>query len=63
MRRSGDMFFVDITMSLRGNVSFERAHEISDAVEKNIKKEITNSEITIHFEPSSEGCPKGFENL
>ncbi|WP_042685183.1 cation diffusion facilitator family transporter [Candidatus Nitrosotenuis chungbukensis] len=58
MRRSGDMFFVDITMSLRGNVSFERAHEISDAVEKNIKKEITNSEITIHFEPSWKDVPK-----
>lgn len=58
MRRSGDMFFVDITMSLRGNVSFERAHEISDAVERNIKKEITNSEITIHFEPSWKDVPK-----
>ena len=58
MRRSGDMFFVDITMSLRGNVSFERAHEISDTVEKNIKKEIINSEITIHFEPSWKDVPK-----
>jgi cation diffusion facilitator family transporter len=58
MRRSGDMFFVDITMSLRGNVSFERAHEISDTVERNIKKEIINSEITIHFEPSWKDVPK-----
>jgi divalent metal cation (Fe/Co/Zn/Cd) transporter len=58
MRRSGDMFFVDITMSLRGNVSFERAHEISDMVEKNIKNEIVNSEITTHFEPSWKDVPK-----
>ena len=58
MRRSGDMFFVDITMSLRGNVSFERAHEISNMVEKNIKNEITNSEITIHFEPSWKDVPR-----
>ncbi|TBR25175.1 MAG: cation transporter [Candidatus Nitrosotenuis sp.] len=58
MRRSGDMFFVDITMSLRGNVSFERAHEISNMVEKNIKNEIMNSEITTHFEPSWKDVPK-----
>lgn len=57
MRRSGDMFFIDITMSLRGNVSFERAHEISNAVEKNIKNEITSSEITVHFEPSWKDVP------
>lgn len=58
MRRSGDMFFVDIIISLRGNVSFERAHEISHTVEKNIKNEITNSEITIHFEPSWKDVPR-----
>ncbi|MDX1441532.1 MAG: cation diffusion facilitator family transporter [Nitrosopumilaceae archaeon] len=57
MRRSGDTIFADVTISLRGDVSFDNAHEISSRVEKNIKDEITNSEITIHFEPTWENVP------
>jgi cation diffusion facilitator family transporter len=57
MRRSGDTIFADITISLRGDTSFDKAHEISNRVEKNIKKEISNCEITIHFEPTWENVP------
>ena len=57
MRRSGDTVFADITISLRGDTSFDKAHEISNRVEKNIEKEIANSEITIHFEPTWENVP------
>jgi len=57
MRRSGDTIFADITISLRGDTSFDKAHEISNRVEKNIKNEISNCEITIHFEPTWENVP------
>ena len=57
MRRSGDTVFADVTISLRGDTSFDKAHEISNRVEKNIEKEIANSEITIHFEPTWENVP------
>ena len=57
MRRSGDSIFADVTVSLRADVSFDRAHEISTAVEKNIKDHISNSEITVHFEPSWKDVP------
>ena len=57
MRRSGDTVFADVTISLRGDTSFDKAHEISNRVEKNIRKEISNSEITIHFEPTWENVP------
>ena len=57
MRRSGDTIFADVTISLRGDTSFEKAHEISDSVEKNIKNEITNAGITIHFEPNWKNVP------
>lgn len=57
MRRSGDSVFADVTVSLRGDVSFEKAHEISTSVEKNIKDHIDNAEITVHFEPSWENVP------
>ena len=57
MRRSGDTIFADITISLRGNTSFDKAHEISSNVEKNIKNEISNASITIHFEPNWDNVP------
>jgi cation diffusion facilitator family transporter len=57
MRRSGDTIFADITISLRGDTSFEKAHEISDSVEKNIKNKISNAATTIHFEPSWKDIP------
>ena len=57
MRRSGDTFFVDITISLRGDTSFDKAHEISNYVERNIKNKISNAAITIHFEPNWKDIP------
>ena len=57
MRRSGDTIFADVTISLRGDASFEKAHEISDNVEKNIKKKIPNASTTIHFEPNWKDVP------
>lgn len=57
MRRSGDTIFADITISLRGDTSFDKAHEISSNVEKNIKNKISNSKIIIHFEPNWQDVP------
>lgn len=57
MRRSGDTIFADVTISLRGDASFENAHEISSNVEKNITDKIPNASITIHFEPNWENVP------
>jgi cation diffusion facilitator family transporter len=57
MRRSGDTIFADVTISIRGDTSFDKAHEISSRVEKNIKNEILNSSITIHFEPTWKDVP------
>ena len=58
MRRSGDTVFADITISLRADVSFDQAHEISNNVETNIKNKIPNAAITIHFEPNWKGVPR-----
>jgi cation diffusion facilitator family transporter len=58
MRKSGDIIFADITISLRGDVSFDKAHEISTNVETNIKNKIKDSSITIHFEPTWEDVPR-----
>lgn len=58
MRKSGDTIFADITISLRADVSFDKAHEISSRVEGNIKKTIPNLKTIIHFEPSWEDVPR-----
>jgi cation diffusion facilitator family transporter len=57
MRRSGDTIFADVTISLRGDTSFDKAHEISDRVERNIKNKISNASTTIHFEPNWKDVP------
>jgi cation diffusion facilitator family transporter len=57
MRRSGDTIFADITISLRGDSSFDKAHEVSSNVERNITDKISNASITIHFEPNWENVP------
>ena len=57
MRRSGETIFADVTISLRGDTSFDRAHEISSKVENNIKNKMSNAAITIHFEPDWKNVP------
>ncbi len=57
MRRSGHTVFVDITIALRGDESFERAHEISARVERNVGEKITGAAVTVHFEPDWHGVP------
>ena len=57
MRRSGDTIFADVTISLRGDSSFDKAHKISSDVEKNIKNKISNASVTIHFEPNWKNVP------
>ena len=57
MRRSGDTVFADVTVSLRGDTSFEKAHRISGDVEGNIRGEVPNASVTVHFEPSWTGVP------
>ena len=58
MRKSGDTIFADITISLRGDVSFDKAHEISHNVETNIRNSLPNAAVTIHFEPNWEEIPR-----
>ena len=58
MRKSGDDVFADVTISLRGDESFEKAHNISMIAEKNIQNEISNSKVTIHFEPNWKDVPR-----
>ena len=58
MRRVGNEIFVEATIALPAEISFENAHDISAKVESNIAKSLSGSglhvkpkNITVHFEP------------
>lgn len=59
MHRVGREIFVEATIALRANISFEKAHEISAEVEGNIAKSLSGTgsdvmprNVTVHFEPA-----------
>lgn len=61
MRRVGREIFVEATITLPAEISFENAHDISAQVESNIAKSLTGSgldvkprNITVHFEPTGD---------
>lgn len=60
IRRSGSDIFTEITISLSAASSFEEAHKISANVEKNIKNEIANSNVTVNFKPTWKDVPADY---
>lgn len=56
MRRAGNEVFAEVTISLKADISFEKAHETSAQVERNIESSLAEAgygvkSITVHFEP------------
>jgi cation diffusion facilitator family transporter len=50
VRRAGNHHFVDVTISVPRGASFERVHDISDAVERRVG-EIIPADVMVHMEP------------
>jgi len=64
MRRVGREIFVEATITMRSDISFEDAHDISAQVESNIGKsllaaglDVMPRNITVHFEPRDSELP------
>lgn len=60
MHKVGTETFVEVTVSLRSEMSFENAHKTSAKVEANIAMDLTDAglyvvpgDVTVHFEPGS----------
>ncbi len=51
IRSTGARIFIDMTIFISRIIPFSRAHEITDAVERNIKEIAPNADIIIHAEP------------
>lgn len=65
MRRVGREIFVEATITLPAEISFENAHDTSAQVEDNIAKSLAGSgldvkpqNITVHFEPTGASDPR-----
>lgn len=55
-RRSGPEQFIDLHMVVRKDLSVEKAHDLTDHLEKDIRTEFPRASITIHVEPCEEEC-------
>jgi cation diffusion facilitator family transporter len=62
LRRSGNKHFVDVTISVPRTASFERVHQISDAVERRVG-EILPADVMVHMEPRARADEHLFEAI
>jgi cation diffusion facilitator family transporter len=51
VRRSGPAFFVDLTVDVDRNQSFERTHSIADAVEARVQSIAPGADVVVHTDP------------
>jgi cation diffusion facilitator family transporter len=50
-RRSGSMRYVEVHIVLPREWSLQQAHEVADALERRIERELAPAEVTIHMDP------------
>jgi cation diffusion facilitator family transporter len=62
LRRAGNKHFVDVTISVPRTASFERVHQISDAVERRVG-EILPADVMVHMEPRARANEHLFEAI
>jgi divalent metal cation (Fe/Co/Zn/Cd) transporter len=51
MRRSGPSYFVDMTVDVDRNLSFERTHAIAESVEACVQSVAPGADVVIHTDP------------
>jgi len=51
IRMSGPSLFADVHIRLNPRMTVEKAHEITEKIQKNVRAEIPNLEVTVHVEP------------
>jgi cation diffusion facilitator family transporter len=62
VRRSGQRYFVDVTISVPRTASLEEAHATSDAVERRIGQ-IVPADVVVHMEPRARSGENVFETI
>jgi cation diffusion facilitator family transporter len=54
VRSSGKQLFADVTVGAGRTTSLERAHDIAEAVEREIARAVPGTDVVVHVEPVSE---------
>ncbi len=54
-RRSGNLIFCELHLTVDSSISVEEAHVLTDHLEEELRRELPNSNLTIHVEPK-ESC-------
>jgi len=54
VRRSGPVFFADITISVVPDLPLARSHEIADSVEAAVSQVLPAADVTVHVEPADD---------
>jgi len=62
VRRAGQRYFVDVTISVPRTASLEQAHAASDAVERSIGR-IVPADVVVHVEPRARSNEPLFETI
>ena len=62
VRRAGQRYFVDVTLSVPRTASLEQAHAASEAVEKKIAQ-IVPADVVVHVEPRAKSDENLFETI
>jgi cation diffusion facilitator family transporter len=62
VRRAGQRYFVDVTISVPRTASFEQVHATSDAVERRIEQ-IVPADVVVHMEPRARSGEHLFETI
>jgi len=62
VRRAGQRYFVDVTISVSRTATFEQVHAVSDAVEGRIR-EIVPADIMVHMEPRAGSHENVFDHV
>jgi cation diffusion facilitator family transporter len=62
VRRAGQRYFVDVTISVPRTASLEQAHAASEAVERNIG-DIVPADVVVHVEPRARNDEPLFETI
>ncbi len=62
VRKAGQRYFVDVTISVPRTATLEQAHNASEAVEHNIQ-EIVPADVVVHFEPRAKSDENLFETI
>jgi len=61
MRRAGNRYFLDVTISVARTMPFERAHAVSEEVERRVEQMIGEADVVVHMEPRAGQSENIFE--